>query len=311
MKTKNRILTIVLMSVWMLTITSCRNSTPTMQTAVDKDREGNFITLPKKIDRVISMGPSNTEILISLGFADKIVAADAYSRKIEGLASDIPFFNMMAPDGEQILHLEPDVLFVTGMSKVGGLDLFKVVSDTGICVLYIPSSSSIADIKADIRFIAGVMGAVEQGDKMIADMEETIEAVTKIAETITDKKTVYFEVSAESLLYSFGRGVFLNEMLEIIGAENILADRKQWVSVTGEVILNRNPDVILTNTGYLDKPVDEIMARPGWNALTAVQNGDVYYIDTATSSRPNHNIVKTLLEMAKAVYPDKYEILKR
>ena len=305
MKSGNKIIAFVLIAVLALTATSCLK-TDSPQTARAKDREGNPITLPKKIDRVMSMGPSNTEILAALGFADKIVAADTYSAGVEGLADDIPLFSMMTPDGERIIHLEPDVIFVTGMSKVGGIDQFEVVSDTGICVLYIPVSSSIDGIKADIRFIAEVMGAVEKGNKIIAEMEETIDGITKIADTITDRKTVYFEVSDESFLYSFGRGVFLNEMLEMIGAKNILADRKQWVSITGEAILEKNPDVILTNNGYTDKAVDAILSRPGWDVLTAVQNGNVYYIDTITSSRPSHNIVKALQEMAKAVYPDKY-----
>ena len=303
----DRIITLFLMAVVVLTAASCRTDVTTPPGTQTVDREGNPITLPQKINRIISLGPSNTEILVDLGFAGKIVASDTYSRGIDGLASDIPFFNMMAPDGEQIIQLEPDVIFVTGMSKGGGIDPFKVVSDVGICVLYIPSSSGIADIKADIKLIATVMGVVEKGEKIVAVMEKTMDATATIGKTIRDKKRVYFEISAESYsLYSFGSGVYLNEMLEIIGAENIFADRKQWMVVAEEAILDRNPDVILTNANAFDKPVEVIMARPGWGALTAVQNGDVYSIDTDSSSRPSHRIVKALQEMAKAVYPDKY-----
>jgi len=245
--------------------------------------------------------------LIDLGFADKIIAADAYSRGIEGLATDIPFFNMLAPDGERIILLKPDVIFVTGMSKAGGTDPFKPVSDLGICVLTIPTGSSIADIRDDIRFIAKVMDAAEKGEAVIADMDQAMDAIAKIGKTITDKKTVYFEISAESYsLYSFGRGVYLNEMLELIGAKNIFADRNRWVSVTEEAVFDRNPDVILTNADYTDKPVDEIMARPGWKALTAVRRRAVYSIDANTSSRPSRHLVKALQEMAQAVYPDRY-----
>ncbi|MCL2623216.1 MAG: ABC transporter substrate-binding protein [Planctomycetaceae bacterium] len=301
-----KIITLFLTAVVVLTVTSCQK-TQTADTSTAMDREGNPIVLPTKIDRIISLGPSNTEILIALGFADKIIAADAYSRGIEGLATDVPLFNMLAPDGEQIILLEPDVIFVTAMSKAGGANPFKLVSDAGICVIYIPTCSSIADIQSDIRFIAKVVDAVEKGDEIVANMEQTIDAIAKIGETVTDKKTVYFEISAESYsLYSFGRGVFLNEMLEIIGANNILADRNKWVTVAEEVILDRNPDVILTNADDIVASVERIMSRPGWNTLTAVQNGAVYSIDADTSSRPSHHIVKALMEMAKAVYPDKY-----
>jgi len=302
MQTNNRIITVFLLAVVLLTTASCQPNV-TSQTF---DREGNPVTLPAKVDRVISIGPSNTEILVALGFADKIVAADTWSRGIDGLAEDLPFFDMLAPDCEQIILLEPDIIFVTGMSKAGGVNPYKTASNAGICVLLIPSSSSIAGIKEDVRYIAEVMNAVEQGEEIIADMEQTIDEIAKIGETITDKKTVYVEISAAPFLYSFGRGVFLHEMLEIIGAENILADRNKWLAVSEELILDKNPDVILTSVDYIDKPVEEILSRPGWNKMTAVQNGDVYHIDTNTSSRPSHHIVKTLREMAKAVYPELY-----
>ena len=304
----NKIIALFLTAVVALTATSCTtdSSTQSIDATQSVDRAGNPITLPKKFDRIISVGPSNTEILIALGFADQIVAADTYSRGIEGLATDIPFFNMLAPDGEQIIQWDPDVIIVTGMSKAGGADPFKAVSDVGICVIYIPTSVNIADIQEDIRFIAEVMGTVEKGNAIIADMDQTIAAVAKIGKTITDKKTVYFEIDVAPLLYSFGKNVFLNEMLEIIGAVNILGERDQWVAVTGEEILDRNPDVILTSVSYIDKPVEAITSRPGWDSLTAVQNGDVYYLDADRSSRPSHRVVEILPEMAKAIYPDKY-----
>jgi iron complex transport system substrate-binding protein len=290
-----------------LTLTTCLISESGAESAViSKDREGNNITLPKDIRRIISIGPSNTEILAAVGFADMIIAADTYSVKIEGLKGEIPFFSMMSPDGERIIDLDPDVIFVTMMSKAEGIDPFKMVADAGICIVYIPSSNNLNGIKDDIRFIAGVMGAAEKGSAIITDMEKEIDRVTKIGETITDKKSVYFEISAAPNMYSFGGGVFLNEILRLIGAENILADQESWVTVADEVVLDKNPDVILTSVDYLNDPIGEIMSRPGWSAITAVQNGDVYYINTGASNSPSHHIVKALEEMAKAVYPDKY-----
>ncbi|MDR1703686.1 MAG: ABC transporter substrate-binding protein, partial [Clostridiales bacterium] len=153
------------------TIPAANANPPASQQAVTADREGNPITLPETIERIISMGPSNTEILAALGFADMIVAADSYSEGIEGIDPDIPMYSMMTPDGEQIIDLEPDVIFVTGMSKAGGDDPFKVVSDAGICVIYIPSSSSIEGIKEDIRYFGQVMGEEEKAGKLITVME--------------------------------------------------------------------------------------------------------------------------------------------
>ena len=331
MKIQKQIIALLLMAVMLITFTSCGTDTPSdnngttagevsntlsdeneengeseTQPVIDKDREGNSITLPQTIDKIISMGPSNTEVLVALGFGDKVIAADSYSENVEGIPSGIPMFSMMSPDGEQIIALQPDVIFVTGMSKVDGDDPFQVVSNTGICIIYMPSSTSIDGIKEDIRYMAAVMGVQSKGESIITDMEKEVEAIKKIGDTITDKKTVYFEISAAPYMYSFGKGTFLNEMIGIIGAVNVLGDQESWISVADEAVVNANPDVVLTSVNYIENPTDEIKARPGWDALTAVKNGDVYYIDTDASNRPSQNIIKALKEMAKAVYPDKY-----
>ena len=331
MKVKTKIIALLLMAVMLITFTSCGTDTPSdnngttagevsntvseeneengeseTQPVIDKDREGNSITLPQTIDKIISMGPSNTEVLVALGFGDRIIAADSYSENVEGIPSGIPMFSMMSPDGEQIIALQPDVIFVTGMSKVDGDDPFKIISDTGICIIYIPSSSSIDGIKEDIKYMANVMGAQSKGDTIISYMETEIAAVKAVGDTITDKKRIYFEISAAPYMYSFGKGTFLNEMIELIGAANVLGDQENWISVADEAVVDANPDVILTSVNYIENPTDEIKSRPGWDGLTAVQNGDVYYIDTDSSNRPSQNIIKALKEMAKFVYPDKY-----
>ena len=270
------------------------------------DREGNPITLPDKIDTIISFGPSNTEILIALGLADSIIAADTYSVGIPGLAADIPLFDMLSPDGERIAALAPDIVFVTSMSKFGNEDPFGIVSSAGICIIYIPSAAAITDIIEDIRYIAAITDKTEAGDLIINELEQELDAIRAVGDTITDKSTVYFEIEAAPWMYSFGSGVFLNEMIEIIGAVNIFGGEDEWIAVADEAIVELNPDVILTSVNYLIDPVAEIMERPGWNGITAVANKNVYYIDTDSCNRPSHHIVKALREMAAAVYPDLY-----
>jgi len=277
---------------------------------IDRDREGNLITLPDKIETIISMGPSNTEVLVELGFGDTIIATDEYSGNIAGLTPGIPKFSMMAPDGEQIINLLPDVIFVTGMSRVAADDPYKLVSDAGICVIYMPSSTSLEAIKEDIRYMGAVLGAQDRGEEIVAGMEreiDTIRAISEtISETITDKRTVYFEVAAAPHMVSFGVDTFLHEMIELVGAVNAFENHVTWISVADEVILATDPDVILTSVNYIDDPIGEIKSRPGWSGMTAVRNDAIYYISTDASNRPSHNVVKALWEIARAVYPEFY-----
>lgn len=282
-------------------------SLPSLDLTVD--RAGAPITLPAKVEKIVSMAPSTTEILIDLGLADKIIAADTNTKKDGLLKHDIPYFDMMKPDAEKLIALKPDVVFISGMSNAKGNTPFSPLIDAGICVVNIPSSSSIEAVYLDIAYIAAVVKQEEKGAKIIANMKKEIEAVRKKGAAIAQdkKKTVYFEIGAAPYMYSLGTGTFINEMIEIIGAKNILADQKSWIAVSDEMVLAKDPDVILTNVNYIPNPIDEIMARAGWASLKAVKGKKVFGIDTNSSSRPNHNIIKALKEMAKAVYPEIYK----
>lgn len=270
------------------------------------DRAGNTIALPKEINKIISLAPSTTQILFDLGEGDKLVAVDTQSTLYAEIPSDIPQFDMMAPDLEQIIELSPDVVYVSSMTNYSGEDILEVVRDSGICVIEIPTSNSIEDIKKDIQFVADSVGKSTEGQVIVSDMEDIINTVADIGGKITDKKTVIFEIAAAPDIYSFGENVFLNEMIEIIGASNILADQEGWISVSEEAVVSKNPDVILTNVNYIENPIDEIKGRDGFQGIAAIENDQVYYIDNGASSLPNHNVTKALIEMAKVVYPQEF-----
>jgi len=269
------------------------------------DRAGNPIALPAEVNRIISLAPATSQIIESLGVLDKLVAVDTQTPLyVEGVSA-LPQFDMMAPDIEQIAALQPDIVYTSGMSYLEG-NLFQQLIDMGICVVDIPSSASIADVEEDIVFTAACLGMEAEGQAIADDMQARIDALTAIGATITEKKTVMFEIAAMPYIYSFGSGTFLDEMINLIGAQNVFADHVSWMSVSEETAVAANPDVILTSVNYIEDSVGEILARPGWNVVTAVANEDVYYIDNGASSLPNHHIVDAMIEMAVAVYPEAY-----
>lgn len=273
------------------------------------DRAGNEIVLPEEINRVVSLAPSTTQLLIDLGLQDKLVAVDTYSAMYYEEVADLLQYDMMTPDNEALALLEPDVIFVTGMSFAHGENPFQPLIDLGACVAVLPSSYSIEDIRLDIAFIADVMDVEEEGAAIIAEMNETIEAVKAIGETIEDKKTVLFEISALPYIYGPGDHTYLDEMIELIGAVNVLDGQDDWVFVSEEAALVMNPDVILTSTDYIEDPIGEILSREGWDSVTAVADKAVYPISSQTSNQPNQHIVEALVDMARAVYPEAYEVL--
>jgi len=213
---------------------------------------------------------------------------------------------MMGLDIEQLIKLAPDLIITTSMLQ-DGVEALKPVEDAGIRVEYVQVANTIQDVENSINFIAGVVGKETQGGQIVAHMNAEIDKIKAVGDTITDKKTVYFELDSFGGYYPVGGGSFLNEMIEIIGAANVFADQASWFTASDETIIAADPDVILTSENYVDNSVDQIKARSGWDAITAVMNGDVYYIDANSSSRPSQNIIEALKEMAAAVYPDYYK----
>lgn len=274
--------------------------------APSEDRAGEPISLPETIEKIVSMAPSTTRVLTDLGLADKLLAVDTYSAMYQPELATLPQFDMMTPDAEQLAALQPDVIFITGMSLAGGDNPYQALIDLGIAVVQIPSSSSIADIQQDVLFIGECVGAQEGAQALVDDMQAAIDEIAAIGATVTEKKRVAVEVAALPYLCYAGANTYLDEMLTLIGAENAYGDSEPWVSVTEEAAVAANPDVILTCISYLDDPVGEILGREGWGEVAAIKDGQVYLLDDESANQPNHRIVVALRQMAEAVYPELY-----
>ena len=305
------VLMVLVLAVGMLAACGAKNSgnyAHAPSTKPTEDRAGNEITIPDEINKIASFAPSINQVLESFGMLDKVVAIDTQTPNyVTGLDS-LPQFDMMEPDVEKIAELEPDVVFTTGMSYQDN-DPYAALKEMGICVIVIPSSSSIQAIQEDITFMADCLGgdAVAKAEEINKTMQAEIDEIAAIGKTVTEKKRVMFEIGALPYLYSFGKGTFLDEMITLIGAENVFGDQESWIPVTEEDAVAANPDVILTSVNYIEDSVGEILGRPGWENVNAVANKEVYYIDNGTSSLPNQYVVEALKQMAEAVYPDLYE----
>ncbi|EJI7149918.1 ABC transporter substrate-binding protein [Enterococcus faecalis] len=286
------------------------SSEKTEVTLPTKDRSGKEITLPKEATKIISLVPSTTEVIEDLGKTDQLIAVDTQSSTMMTDLKKLPQMDMMAVDAEKLIALKPQIVYVNDINLASSESVWKQVEDAGITVVNIPTSTSIKEIKEDVQFIADSLSEHEKGQKLIQTMDQEIDEVAKIGKTIKKPKTVLFEVAALPDIYSFGNGTFLNEMIETIGAKNVLANEKGWLPVTEEAAIAAKPEVILTNVNYMKDPAKEILARKNWENVPAVQNKEVFEIDNMSSSLPNNHITKALKQMAKAVYPEEYKDLK-
>jgi len=269
------------------------------------DRAGRQVTISGPIYRVVSTAPSNTEIIVDLGMAHKLVAIDRHSANVDGIPEGLPLLDFFFPDAEVILGLRPDIIIASGHNPTGaGDDPFRLLGEAGIPVVYIPMSRSIDDIYLDIAFVAELLQVQENGERLIETMRAEIAEITRMVPYIETPRTVYFEISPPPEMMTFGRNSFIDDMISAIGAQNIFGNENWLVTPGAEAIIGRNPDVILTNVGWIDDPIGDIKNRPGFGHINAVVNNRVYKIDNDSSVRASARIVLALRQMARAVYPE-------
>lgn len=270
------------------------------------DREGNTIEVPSSVNTIVSTAPSITEILTGLGAGGRIIAADIYSADVEGVDPAICTLDFYNLNLEELTALAPDVVIISGISMSGADDPYAALKEAGINVIYVPTSASIEAIKLDIEFLAAYTGTEAKGTELIAEIDSAVADISEKAKGITEKKSVYFEISAAPYLYSCGSDTFINEVITLIGAENIYAGESGWISNSEESVIAADPDVIITNVMYDGYDFNEIKTRAGWENLSAVKSGAVYQVDANATSRPSQYIIGGIYEVAKAVYPEVY-----
>ena len=139
-----------------------------------------------------------------------------------------------------------------------------------------------------ISMIGEILGKTEEANEVIDGMKAVFEEIQ--ANKLDGTKTIYFEVSPLQWgLWTAGTGTFMNEVAEMMGLKNCFDDVEGWAAVSEEQVLERNPDYIMTITMYFGEgptPEEEIMARPGWENVTAVKNGDILNLQNNELSRP-------------------------
>lgn len=294
-----RFLPLFMILVLLLAASGCGTETAREQGIRVTDSRGVEISLESVPRSIISLSPANTEILYALGAGDQIIAVSEYCNYPEDTAN-----KQKIPTGEKLnvetlIALKPDVVFASNMNAMA--DQIAQIEQSGIKVV-VTEANRLDETYAMIRMIGQAIGKSEAADKLVNGMQESFAALREDARGRAPK-SVYVEVSPLQYgLWSCGRGTFVQELLDIIGAKNIFDDTEGWSAVSEEQVIERNPDIIITTLSPLtgiEDPVEEIVGRANWSEINAVKNGRVYMLDSDMLSRPGPRLVDAAQTLAK------------
>ncbi len=260
------------------------------------------VTIDSKPERIVSLIPSNTETLFALGLNDEIVGVSEFDNYPEE-ALEKEKVGGMEFNLEQIISLEPDVVFAHESNAHNSSEGLEQLREAGIPVIVVNDASSFEEAYKAIEMMAAATGTKDQGDKIIEEIKAKVAEIAEKAKAVENEQKVWVEVDAN--LFTAGKHTFIDEMLTIIRAENIAGDQEGWVQFTEEDVVSMQPDVIVTTYGdYAENVKENILARNAWQDVPAVKNERVYDVNSDLVSRPGPRLAEGIEELAKAIYPE-------
>ncbi len=263
------------------------------------DDAGREISLERAPRRIVSMAPSNTEILFALGLGERVVGVTSWCNYPPETAGVEKVGDWWAPDYEKIVALEPDLVLAVGTAES---ELVKRLEGLGLKV-FILQAETVLQVPEDIEQVAAITGVPEKGAEVASDLRRRIEAVQGRVGVVTEgeRPTVFWVLDAD--LWTVGPGSFVHDLIVLAGGVNIAGTLGQASGqLSLETVLEADPDVIIIP--LLDPSLPEALGRlSGWASLRAVRDGRVYQIDPDVVSRPGPRIADALEEVAKLLCP--------
>jgi len=294
-------LALVLLTLLLCLPIGCSDSASALTPVDDWGRPIRLEAAPK---RIVSLGPSITEILFALDLDEHVVGVTDYC-DYPSEAASLPKLGAPFPgfDIERILDLEPDLVFSVEGNVVGLLE------DKVTTVVLQPND--LQGIYRDIELVGQLTGTDRAAEQLVSDMKQRVEAVVAKTSTITDKPTLFYEVDAsmdENSPWTVGYGTFQDNLINLAGATNIARDGKGWYEFSVEQILDADPDIILLEDYQFGVTPESVSARTAWTNLTAVREGKILAIENPDlTCRQGPRIVDGLEMLARLIHPELFQ----
>jgi iron complex transport system substrate-binding protein len=270
----------------------------------DLGREGE---LSGPAERVISLAPSNTEILFAIGAGDVLVGREEASDyppealDVTSIGSVYGEINL-----EAIVSLEPDLVLAAAINSPEHVD---AIAELGIPVYYLGNPQDFEGLFDNLKTVGRLTGyeaeAQNLADQLAGRVQQALEAVQG-----REPVRVYYEIDGlddPTAPWTTGAGTFQHFLISMAGGENIAADLEAWAKISVEEIIARNPEVIIFEEGpWVPVTAESIAEREGWGDIQAVVEDRIFGIDTQWTGRPGPRYVDAFEAMAEMLHPEAF-----
>jgi len=248
--------------------------------------------------RIVSLSPTATEMLFAIGAGDQVIAVDDQSNYPADAAAVSTDLSGFEPNVEAIAAFEPDLVVHDGTTALGdSLDTLEIPHWVGAAAM------SFDDIYAQIEQLGAATGHIAEAAELVAEIETGLAEAVASVPAMDAAASFYHEL--DPTLYSVNSNTFIGQVYGLFGMRNI-ADTAEggsdYPQLSAEFLISQDPDLIfLADTKCCGESPDTVAARPGWDSLQAVQNGNVIALDDDVASRWGPRIVEFVQTIATSV----------
>lgn len=264
------------------------------------DDFGRKVTVKEEPERIVSIAPSNTEILFALRLGDKVVGVTTYCDYPAEATTKEKVGGFTTVNIEKVVSLQPDLVF----AAYGQREIVQRLEEANQKVIAF-NARELDDVFQSIRLVGLVTNASPEAENLVPSLQERLEKVTSKALALSNNERirVYYEMWYSPYI-TCGPGSFVNDLIYKAGGSNIAASTTtDYPTLTEEFIITANPQVIITTKMNIATP-DDIKNRTGWDVIDAVKNDRVYFFDGNLFERAGPRLLDGLELLAELLHPE-------
>lgn len=273
------------------------------QHQTDKDSKDQSTTGKTPYHRIVSLMPSNTEILYELGLENRIVGVSTVDDYPKNVKKGKKQFDAMNLNKEALLKAKPDLILAHESQKSSSGKVLDALKKEGVKVVYVKDAQSLKETYETFKSIGKLTHREKQANQLVNETKDNVDKVIQSIPKHQKQPKVFMEVSSQPDIYTAGKHTFFNDMLKQLDAKNSFDDIDGWKSVSKESIVKHNPDILISTEGKSQAEYEKIIEkRGGFDKTNAVKHNRIETVNGDEISRPGPRIDDGLKELRNAIY---------
>jgi iron complex transport system substrate-binding protein len=284
------------------------------------DAMNRNINVSKGAEKIVSVAPMITEMAYSLGLQDRLVGVteyDDYPHDEQGLGpaeTHDTIGGFYTPSVENITNAKPDlVLILEGVPyNNDGAKFLSQLEKLNLTVIVLHDPSNINDVYANIILMGKATKTENKAEQLVSQMEARFATIQDAIGPKVDPLKVSYIVWMSPLFVTGGDN-YINEIINLSGADNVFEDLTAWAQPSMETMLMRQPDVLIVS-GFGDMRSGEAIIQSMendslWSSVPAVKNHNVYVVKGDACSafeRAGVRMLDAVQLLAQILHPENF-----